>query len=202
MDGQNKNHANCVPLIGPAHINQSKRQKLVNKGKRSKYSVTPDKRNIVEIQRSMNKKKLAKHPKNVHCEKLHDLQGKRIEAKVQMKTEKDAEHETQQQNYPYKPEMSETSKLLMGKTEEDVIQRNDEWNQQKYEKRRVKQEIKEQEEIEKEEQAKEKEILRKKEYYAESKVKKRIEETMDVNQRRRSNSHKYKNRSVSPYGRK
>ena len=202
MDVKNKNHANCIPLIGPAHIDERKRQKLLGNRKRSKYSVTPDKRNIMEIQRSMNKKKLVRDPKNVHCEKLHDLQGKRIEAKMVIKTEKEDMLETKDKSFSYKPEMSKTSELLMKKAEEDVIQRNDEWNQKKQEKIRINQEMKEQEEYERDERAREREILKKKEYHAESIVKKRIEETMDVTKRRRSNSHKYKNRSVSPYGRK
>ena len=196
-----RNNTERILLVGPAHIEKERRAKLAQrKGLRRNHSAAPDKRNIVEIQRLLNRKNLKSKKQHQHVKKLHQLNHKRKEAREVLKETRKVEKETEETNYPFKPAMNKTSKYVMANREESMLQRNEEWNTQKHEKIKLTKEEREQVQLQKEEEARRKEDFKKKNFYVDSKVKRIIETTMDVGRvRRRSGSFKYKNRSHSPY---
>ena len=102
------------------------------RSRRTRYAITPDKNNLVEIQRKVNKLRLS-HPKiPVHIEELHQLDKKRKQTREKLIRARTAEMENE--TYSFKPEISRASKKLMTNSNVDLIKRNLDWLRQKDEK--------------------------------------------------------------------
>ena len=175
---------------------------LLEKRKRGgKYSVTPDKLNIVEMQRKINKKNLKKIPKHKHCDNLYELEKQRKEVLVNQKTKKMKEREEEEVNFPYQPELAPKSKDLM--TEKDFhLNRNYEWRQRREDKLLIRQEEKESHEMQVEEEAKVRPDYKKKTYHVDSKVKQTVQILNRTGKMKRDLSQNYRKTSRSPMRKK
>ena len=185
-------------LVGPAHIEEHRRRHLMQRRQRgTNYSVTPDKLNIVEIQRRINKKNLKKIPKHKHCDKLHDLEKQRKEVLVNEKTKKNKQKEDEDQSFPFQPELALKSKNIM--VEKDShLNRHYEWMQKREDKLLIKQEEIEGNQMQLEEEAKIRPDYRKKTYYVDSKVKQQVENHIKTGRLKRNLSANYRKTSKSP----
>ena len=103
-----------------------------NGKRRTRYAVTPDKYNIIELQRKSNniKHKSFKTPK--HCEELYKLDGVRKKAREDIIKAKESESE--KITYSFKPEIDKTSERIMKNSKEELISRNLNWLHAKEEK--------------------------------------------------------------------
>ena len=133
-DKSNEKHKKKVMMVAeksddynPFKDDASKTQKR----KRTHYAVTPEKLNIIEIKRKINEKRVKTPNLNGHCELLYKLNDTRQKIKGMLETAKlkkeDSEH------YEFKPTINPKSKALAKNQNQDVVERNVCWLQEKSE---------------------------------------------------------------------
>ena len=186
-------------ILGPVHIEETKRRVLMRKPerKRTKYSVTPDKRNLVEIQRNVNKQRLKPENKFKHCENLHNLDTIRKELNKIHYMKKQEDKEKVEKSLTFRPQINGKSKNIMSMRETDYLKRTAKWQREKDDKIRFKRERSEILKYQKEEEARSKPRRVNKNFDVVSKVRLALEKQEKDNRYYRSISRSYRTRSRS-----
>lgn len=120
------------------------------KPRRTQYAVTPDKYNLIEVQRKVNKMKMNSPRVPDHLEELHKLEEKRQQTREKLVRQKT--DESDKVTYSFKPQINDKSEKLMN-SKVELIQRNWDWLKQKEEKVKFRQEEKEKVEAERDYQS-------------------------------------------------
>ena len=144
--------------------------------KKTKYVVDKNIPNMVEVHKIIHDKNMNAEIGLKRHEELYKIDHEKremLEAKQMQKLEETMKEE--EKNNTFQPQLNKHSKKIMENREEDIIQRNQEWIEQRDEKRRQNlfdfTEFKKQKELE----ATAKLEFKKADYGVESKVKQRIE---------------------------
>lgn len=128
-------------------INKDDSNKCFNnqtyKRKRTRYAITPDKRNIIEIQRKVNNIKLNYPTIPEHLKELYTLDEKKRHLQYQLQKEKKEQEE--KVCYSFKPKIDQLSEKMVNNHNNELVTRNWEWlkNKEKkiYGKKQLKEEI-------------------------------------------------------------
>ena len=186
-------------IVGPIHIAEKKLKTLMQKPerKRTKYSVTPDKRNLIEIQRNVNRKRLNQEKKFKHCENLHNLDTIRKELnKIHLMKKKEDQEEVAK-SLTFKPQLNNKSRNIMSQRETDYIKRTADWKRVRDDKIRYKREKSEVRKYQREEEARSRPKHKKKNFAVTSKVRLELERQDKDKMYYRSVSRSYRTRSRS-----
>lgn len=117
------------------------------KQRRTHYTVTPDKYNLIEVQRKVHRVKVNNNRTPKHINELYNLDKKRSATREKLVNEKT--QELKNETYSFRPELNMRSELLMMNNEVELVERTKQWLRQKDDKRKEKKEEKERIEHEK-----------------------------------------------------
>ena len=126
----------------------NKSQEKTKHKRRIRYAATPDKYNLIEMQRHVNKVKHKYPPMPKNIEKLYKLDTEQRQLREQLY--RSIQEEKEKITYSFRPEIDKNSELMVKNNKQELVSRNLIWLKEKEDKIKQLQEIKQRDEEEKE----------------------------------------------------